>query len=116
MLFKKYIYTNAQLCFIVTCLYAYAEICYFIYFLQQANSWIDYDTGTEAAYSFSSTLTLVNRVIVAERDGKMNFDRLSRVRFGLSILANFGQLSELIGRNAVGDTGKWLTVRQNCLK
>ena len=97
-------------------MYAHAEICFFTHYLQQSNGWIDYDTGTEAAYSLSSTLSLVNRIIVAERDGKMNFDRLSRVRFGLSILANFGQLSELIGRNAFGDTGKWLTVRQTCLK
>ena len=64
-------------------------------------------------YAIANTVTLVNQIITADNAGNMKFDRHSRIRFGLSLLANFGQLSELVGTQAAGTTGKWFTVRQD---
>ena len=55
-------------------------------------------------------------MILVENAGKMKPDRHSRIRFALSLLANFGQLSELIGKNVAGAAGKWLTVRKDDTK
>lgn len=78
-------------------------------FIPQTNGWVDYQTGTEGMYAIANTVTLVNQIITADNAGNMKFDRHSRIRFGLSLLANFGQLSELIGTQAAGTTGKWFT-------